>query len=126
MHRSQLGGFIIDCRTDDIDSAAAFWGQALGMKPGPGSEPGQPGYAGYQRPHNSLNIEVQAVDHESRIHIDIETDSIEAEVERLERLGAKRIRSVRDWVVMEAPTGQRFCIVPAFRENFLQEATVWE
>jgi hypothetical protein len=28
--------------------------------------------------------------------------------------------------VMEAPTGQRFCIVPAFRENFLREANVWE
>jgi catechol 2,3-dioxygenase-like lactoylglutathione lyase family enzyme len=126
MHRSQLGGFIIDCRTDDIEAASQFWGAALGLRPGSGSEPGQPGYAGYQRPPNDLNIEIQAVDHESRVHLDIETDDIEAETARLERLGAKRIKAVRDWVVMEAPTGQRFCIVPAFRENFLKEANLWE
>ncbi len=96
------------------------------MKPGPGSEPGQAGYAGYVRPHNGLNIEVQAVDHESRVHLDIETDDIEAEAARLERLGAKRIKAVRDWVVMEAPTGQRFCLVPAFREDFLKDANIWE
>jgi len=125
-HRSRLGGFIIDCRTDDIGSAASFWGAALGMKPGPGTEPGHPEYAGFARPHNGLNIEVQQVDHESRIHLDIETDDIAAEVARLERLGAKRIKAVRDWVVMEAPTGQRFCVVPAFRENFAEEANRWE
>ena len=33
MHRSQLGGFIIDCRTDDIEAASTFWGAALGMQP---------------------------------------------------------------------------------------------
>ena len=126
MHRSRLGGFIIDCQTDDIEAANRFWGAALGLTPGPGSEPGQPGYAGYERPHNGLNIEVQQVAHESRVHLDIETDNIGAEVARLERLGARRIKAVRDWVVMEAPTGQRFCIVPAFRENFLKEANVWE
>jgi predicted enzyme related to lactoylglutathione lyase len=126
MHRSRLGGFIIDCKTDDIDAASRFWGRALGMMPGPGSEPGQPGYAGYQRPHDGLNIEVQQVEHQSRIHIDIETDDIAAEATRLERLGAKRINAIRDWVVMQAPTGQRFCIVPAFRENFAHEANVWE
>jgi len=125
-HRSRLGGFIIDCRTDDIGSAAAFWGAALGMKPGPGGEPGHPLYAGFARPHNGLNIEVQQVEHESRVHLDIETDDIAAEVARLERLGAKRVKAVRDWVVMEAPTGQRFCVVPAFRENFEQEANLWE
>jgi len=126
VHRSQLGGFIIDCATDDIDAAAKFWGAALGMKAGQGSEPGQLGYAGFTRPDNGLNIEVQAVDHESRIHLDIETDDIAAEVARLERLGAKRVKAVRDWVVMEAPTGQRFCVVPAFREQFAKEANRWE
>jgi predicted enzyme related to lactoylglutathione lyase len=126
LHRSQLAGFIIDCKTDDVQSAGAFWSKALGIEAGPGSEPGQPNYAGFARPHNGLNIEVQAVSHESRVHLDIETDDIEAEVARLEKLGAKRVQAVRDWVVMEAPTGQRFCIVPAFRENFREEANVWE
>ena len=31
MHKSRLGGLIIDCRTDDLDAAADFWSQALGL-----------------------------------------------------------------------------------------------
>ncbi|MFO1507022.1 MAG: VOC family protein [Lysobacterales bacterium] len=56
-------------------------------------------------------VEVQKVDHESRVHLDIESDDIEAEVRRLEALGAKRVAAIRTWVVMEAPTGQRFCVI---------------
>ena len=58
---------------------------------------------------------MQKVDHPSRVHLDIEADDIEAEVRRLERLGAKRIDAIRSWVVLEAPTGHRFCVVPTAR-----------
>jgi len=77
--------------------------------------------------HTQLHIEVQAVAHESRVHLDIETDNILAEVERLERLGAKRIEQVNTWWVMEAPTGQRFCVVRSEpgRSEFAAHATVW-
>jgi hypothetical protein len=60
-----------------------------------------------------LAVEVQAVSHESRVHLDIEADDIEAEVRRLEALGARRVEQRRTWWVMEAPTGQRFCVVRA-------------
>ena len=30
MHHSRLAGFVIDCRTDDLDDAARFWIAALG------------------------------------------------------------------------------------------------
>ncbi|NGY03169.1 hypothetical protein G7Y85_00175 [Solimonas terrae] len=43
-------------------------------------------------PGNHLHIDVQAVMHPSRVHPDIETDSIEAEVARLESPGARRLR----------------------------------
>jgi hypothetical protein len=69
-----------------------------------------------------MHIEVQKVDHDSRVHLDIETDDIEAEVNRLEELGARRIADIRSWVVMEAPTGQRFCVVNPQRANFEQTA----
>ena len=124
MHRSCLAGFIIDCRTDDLPGAAAFWGGALGMPP--------------QQPQSANNgglyvtlecwdwhIEVQRVEHESRVHLDIQTDDIEAEVRRLEALGARRVASVRTWVVMEAPTGQRFCVVRVQGEDFQRRARVW-
>ena len=32
MHKSRLAGFIIDCETDDLPAAAAFWSGALGMR----------------------------------------------------------------------------------------------
>jgi len=54
---------------------------------------------------------LQKVEHESRIHLDIESDDKEAEVDRLEALGAKRVAQIKRWWVMEAPTGQRFCVV---------------
>ncbi|HVO02530.1 MAG TPA: VOC family protein [Candidatus Cybelea sp.] len=122
MHRSQLAGFIIDCRTEDLDAAADFWSGALGMK----REAGKDKYVSFAREPNGLNVEVQRVEHESRVHLDIETDNIEAEVARLEKLGARRVRKFERWWVMEAPTGQRFCVVRATRANFAQEANAWE
>ena len=70
-------------------------------------------------------MEVKSVSHESRVHLDIEIDDIEAEVSRLSALGAKEINRVRSWCVMEAPTGQRFCIVNKCTENFEDKAREW-
>jgi hypothetical protein len=125
MHKSKLGGFIIDCRTGDLGAAAAFWGGALGM---PVRElPGEEGefYRRLEDRQHDLHIEVQKVEHPSRVHLDIETDDIEAEVRRLEALGAKRIQAVQTWWVMEAPTGQRFCVVRAGSADFEQRAVAW-
>jgi catechol 2,3-dioxygenase-like lactoylglutathione lyase family enzyme len=114
MHRSRLAGFIIDCRTGDLESAASFWSDALGM-PTLGREGDRYVDLDSASRDRDLHIEVQRVDHESRLHLDIESDDIEAEVARLERLGAKRLPKKHHgtWVVMEAPTGQRFCVVRA-------------
>lgn len=66
------------------------------------------------------------MDHSSRVHLDIETDDIDAEVARLEGLGATRVRKVRSFWVMEAPTGHRFCVVRPQREDFDEKANAWE
>lgn len=124
MHRSRLAGFIIDCNTDDLPAAAEFWGSALGMPVR--HLPDQEGqYIQLDDPARGLHIEVQAVSHPSRVHLDIETDDVEAEATRLEALGAKRIAQVNTWWVMEAPTGQRFCVVRAKAANFAAIANPW-
>lgn len=110
MHRSRLAGFIIDCQDTDPERAAEFWGPALGLGV---LGPDGPGYIRFDAAARDLTIEVQAVRHESRVHLDIETDDVAAEVARLERLGARQVARVSTWVVMEAPTGQRFCVVRA-------------
>jgi hypothetical protein len=125
MHRSKLAGFIIDCETTDLAGAAAFWGGALGMQVRalPGAENAK--YRQLVDPHDTLHVEVQAVSHPSRVHLDIETDDVEAEVARLEALGARRVQRVQTWWVMEAPTGQRFCVVRQSSTRFASDATEW-
>jgi hypothetical protein len=72
---------------------------------------GTGGYAELGDTPGNLHIEVQKVDHPSRVHLDIEADDIDAEAARLEALGARKIAFVKRWWLMEAPTGQRFCVV---------------
>jgi len=125
MHKSQFAGLIIDCNTDNLDEAAAFWSAALGLKSEADPRSEESKYRRLDTPPEDLHIEVQKVDHASRVHLDIESDNIEAEVARLESLGARRVAAVRSWVVMEAPTGQRFCVVKPQRANFEQTANIW-
>ena len=111
-HRSRLAGFIIDCSTDDLDAAADFWSRALGATIADrdaGDDSAE--YQMFGDTPGDLHIEVQKVDHASRVHLDIEADDVDAEADRLENLGAKKIGFVKRWWVMEAPTGQRFCVV---------------
>jgi len=78
MHKSKLGGVIIDCDTDDLEAATRFWSHALGMPVHelPGNE--NAAYRGLTDAQHGLDIEVQQVDHPSRVHLDIETDDINA------------------------------------------------
>ena len=126
MHKSQLAGFIIDCETDDLDTAAAFWSAALGLEPKKSDDPAEAAYVMLETKPQDQHIEVQKVDHSSRVHLDIETNDIEAEVQRLKALGARCIGPIRSWVVMEAPTGQRFCVVNPQRGSFEVTANIWD
>jgi predicted enzyme related to lactoylglutathione lyase len=126
MHHSRLCAILIDCDTPDVDEAARFWGAALG-RPVDMSHWGSRGnYRMLETPPDEVSVQVQRVDHESRVHIDIETDDIPAEVARLEKLGAKVVNRLDRWVVMQAPTGQRFCVVRLQRPGFPKNANRWE
>ena len=126
MHRSRLAGLIIDCETDDLDAAANFWGKALGAAPADKANLEKSPYVELRMPKDENYVEIQVVDHASRVHIDIESDDIEAEVKRLEALGAKRVADIKSWCVLEAPTGQRFCVVPVVSKDFEKKANKWE
>ena len=109
-----------------MDAAARFWGEALG-RPVDLKHPRSRGnYRMLETPPDEPIVEIQRVDHESRVHIDIESDDVEAEVARLQALGARRLDSIKTWVVLEAPTGQRFCVIRAkFPLADKPDATVW-
>ena len=127
MHHSRLCSFMIDCKTDDLAEAARFWSAALGRPIQEGANPAGDKYVGLVMHDDEPIVDLQKVDHESRVHLDIETDDIEAEVRRLAALGAKRVAAINTWVVMEAPTGQRFCVIRPQRNGKLgPHANTWE
>jgi predicted enzyme related to lactoylglutathione lyase len=126
MHRSRLCALLIDCKTADIDAAARFWSHALGRAVDLDHAGSRGNYRMLETPPDEPIVQLQRVEHESRVHIDIESDDIPAEVARLEKLGAKVVNRLERWVVMEAPTGQRFCVVRAQRPGFPKNATTWE
>jgi hypothetical protein len=126
MHKSRLGALIIDCKSDDLDRDAQFWGKALGCAVyNFDDEPAGERYRGLKTDPSQPQVLVQRVDHPSRVHLDIETDDAEAEVARLERLGAKLVDRVRSFSIMEAPSGHRFCVVTSQRADFAEKANVW-
>ncbi len=111
MHRSRLCNVIIDC--NDLEVGARFWAGALGTTvastEGPYAFPWKPEPATSRSGCNSCP-EPKTV--KSRVHLDFETDDLEAEVTRLEALGARRQHFVEGWWVMEAPHGNEFCVLP--------------
>ena len=121
MHKSRLGAIGIDCQDVDLEAASRFWSAALGrpVKETEGS------YATLEDRTGQPSVFVQKVSHPSRVHLDIEADDVEAEVARLEALGAKRIEKVKTWWVLEAPTGQRFCVVRPQRGALGDDANNW-
>ncbi len=126
MHRSRLCGFIIDCRTDDLERDARFWSEALGFAVRRSGDPDDAGYILLDAAARDLDLELQQVAHPSRVHLDIEADDVESEVRRLEKLGAKRVGQVKTWWVMEAPSGHRFCVVRAQSPRFAASANSWD
>ena len=116
MHKSRLG--------DDLLSEARFWSNALGY-PLPDAEDSIGRFIQLVTPPGEVQVIIQRVSHDPRAHIDIETDSIPAEVTRLEALGAVPVSRKDGWVVMQAPSGHRFCVGKPFRGRFEEGANVW-
>jgi hypothetical protein len=124
VHHSRLHVVLIDSPPDTADAEVAFWSAATGREPVP--EPGSPftvlaplGSAGHLLAHQRLQHG------EPRIHLDIETDDTEAEVGRLEELGAVRVGEHDGCVHMRDPADLVFCVVPVQSDDFEQHAMVW-
>jgi len=123
MHRSRIGIVLID-HAEQHDAALAFWSGVTGVAPtrdedGPYTAIGTIG---------SLNLEVQRLGRgtSARIHLDIETDDLPAEIDRLTGLGATVVERKQEFSIMQDPGGLVFCVVPVQTgERFGREATTW-
>ena len=123
MHRSRLCAIGVDVPAEVHDPAATFWTGALGG-PGQPDEDGTYVEAGHFGPGREVFVQ-RLGSGPARIHLDIETDDVEAEVARLEQLGATRVEQVRSWWVMRDPAGLAFCVVPPQSDHFPEGATEW-
>ncbi|HZP66594.1 MAG TPA: VOC family protein [Rudaea sp.] len=111
MRRAKISAWVLDCKVEDLGAAATFWSRALGRPVADADQDGDGRYAELATDADEPFLLLQRVDHEPRIHLDIETDDLDAEVVRLEALGATRVAFVKRWWIMQAPTGHRFCVV---------------
>jgi predicted enzyme related to lactoylglutathione lyase len=125
-HYSRLCAVLIDCNTTDVKQAAAFWAAALGRAIDHEHAGTRGNYCMLETPPDEPIVQIQRVEHDSRVHLDIETDDIPAEVARLEKLGAAVVQRLERWVVMQAPTGQRFCVVRIQRPGYPKNANRWD
>jgi hypothetical protein len=125
VHKSRLGDIVIDCQTNDLLSEAQFWSGALGY-PLPEDLDSTGTFIQLVTPPGEVQVIIQKVRHEARAHLDIETDSIASEIARLEHLGATIVSRKDGWVVMQAPSGHRFCVGSVYRGGFDQGANTWE
>lgn len=125
MHRSRLTAVMVDFATDDFEQGASFWSAALGKErvvEGGRYEWLRGRLGGIGGPYVGLQ---RGMDDPQKFHIDIETDDVEAEVNRLQALGASIKARIGNHVVMRAPGGHTFCVVPAQRGDFEANARVW-
>jgi predicted enzyme related to lactoylglutathione lyase len=110
-HHSVLIALVIDCPGPSLAPALAFWSAALDRAIASHDQDGDGRYGELATAPEEVFLLLQRVEHEARVHLDIQTDDLEAEVARLEKLGAKRDVFRKRWWVMQAPTGHRFCVV---------------
>jgi predicted enzyme related to lactoylglutathione lyase len=125
-HHSRLSTFVLDCKVGDLKESAEFWSAALGKPVAAVDQDGDGRYAELRTESDEPILLLQKVEHDSRIHLDIESDDIDAEAERLEKLGAKKIEFLKRWWVMEAPSGHRFCVVRKQRDPFGPHLNRWD
>jgi catechol 2,3-dioxygenase-like lactoylglutathione lyase family enzyme len=115
---------MIDVPDPDLAAATGFWAGALGKSPNRAPAEAHP-YLTLLPREEGLRVTLQRIDGAARFHVDIETDDLEAEVKRLEALGAREVERSGDWVVMRDPAGLPVCVVPVESTDFDATATSW-
>jgi Glyoxalase-like domain len=109
-HHSRLYKVVVDVAEPDHDRELEFWRSATG-EPLPRFD--YPEYHGSTLGKQDFAILIQRLgEGPSRLHLDIHTDDLEAEVTRLEGLGATRVQEINGWWVMRDPAGLPFCVIP--------------
>ena len=118
---------MIDHPEESFDAAADFWAGAQGARRSANPDPP---YESLDRLPGNIALELQRTGSGTppRIHLDLETDDVAAEVARLQQVGAPVTESADGWVVLADPGGMVFCVVPVWTDpaDFERHATTWD
>ncbi len=108
--------FTLDC--SDLDRMSKFWREAAGFVVDGIIEGRYISLAGHR-----VTLTLQRVDEpktvKNRMHLDLLVDDLDAEVRRLEELGALRLTAAaheefgQTWFVLADPEGNEFCVAKA-------------
>jgi len=125
VHRSRVSTLLIDVPVDEAARAAAFWAAALGVQARP--VPGEEQFTSLGRAVSGLVTSVQAVDDTPRYHLDIESDDVAAETDRLLALGAVEVGGWLECRTLRVPGGHLVCVIPVHSDpdEFAGAAHVW-
>ncbi len=116
-HTSRVAHFVID--VGDLDKGTTFWSAALDATEEPINPESSKVYRRLRLPDSEIRVLLQLTDDpkvaKERMHLDLETDDVEAEVRRLEALGATRWDHQQerghDFWVMRDPWSNEFCVL---------------
>jgi|SRR5579859_4219161 len=110
-HYSRLEKIVIDVPPADHDREVAFWSAAVGQPLKQGEY--FPEYHGAALHGRDFGLLIQRLGQgPARVHLDIHTDDLAAEVARVEALGAERVEFFHSWWILRDPAGLLFCVVP--------------
>jgi hypothetical protein len=125
MHRSRVCAVLIDTPEAEADQAVSFWSAALGVSPR--TDPSYPQFIDLPDGIPGIVTAVQSVDDSPRMHLDIETDDVEAETARLLALGATEVTQWQECRILRAPGGHLLCVLPVESDPdlFKAQANTW-
>jgi predicted enzyme related to lactoylglutathione lyase len=130
-HRSRVAHFVID--VGDLERGTSFWVAALGATEEPLNPESSKVYRRISLPDAPVRVLLQLTldpkSHKERMHLDLETDDVEAEVRRLEALGATRRSRQQerghDFWVMRDPWDNEFCVLQTEFPDLLAQRPSW-
>jgi len=125
-HRSRLAILLLDLPPGQHAAGQAFWSAATGRPAEPDATDDRWSSLGSFADGFHLEVQRTGAGTPPRWHVDVETDDVEAEVQRLESLGARRLADMGGFWQLTDPAGLVFCVVGVQTgEEFDRYATTW-
>lgn len=121
MHRILLREIVVDAPQRSFAATRDFWAAALLTQAH--EVEGFPEFTALPDAASWCWVGLQNIGSgAARVHLDIETDDVDAEVQRLTRLGAVKVGDGRTWVVMRDPSGLLFDVAPFASPQFAERS----